>query len=563
MVAVNVRVLALSVLVSQLGCGGSDESGEGSDGGTAGSAGVAGSSGTAGSGATSGSGATGGSGATSGSGAASGSGASGGTGGSSGSGTGGALPGKGGSGGGSSGSGGGLAGSPGVPVACDGATATALPQLPELSNVTARIAGKRARLNFDAFAGARDYRAYVLPADADVSAGAELSIRNATYRCAGETVARNQSPVLGIEWPTVESGSVVVVEALDQGCPFTGHLSYKAVPGGDYSQPFITKEESADPSTGEIFINGQFEPDSRPQPIARTFVCMEPGEVESMDFFEDFSDFDQNITVVQTGDHGYQDVFMENDSFEIAFQFIEPDVWSIGAVDGQLWVAYADWAADTASKFRATTRASATVADDTFVHATMAVDAISTHRRYPQLWLSTAEVPVQNNLDFGVTLNLESFGGVPNEDLLLQVCDRRSWDVQEQCPTFYDPSFEDGLLEWEEHTAIGLPVRYDVFLSSSRVYVFYDYLPAYCANLPEGAFNAGDEVKLTIGDVLYHSGVDEAVWESPGPDVYRFISEYQPTETRRTFDDVGLSGGVAAPEWDEDRMPCASDTYDP
>lgn len=457
----------------------------------------------------------------------------------------------------------GVAGSTSRPVSCTDEFSSSLPELPSLGQVTARIIGNRARLRAEPFAGAKDYRAYVLPSDAEVSSTDGLVVQNATYRCAGEAVSERGEPLLEIEWPEVAEGQVVVVEALDAGCPFVGHLAYKAVPAGEYSQAFLTPEQARDRETRELFINGQFEPENRPQPIARSYVCMEPAPPPTMDYFEDFSNFDETVRTVRIEDHSYQDVFLESASFDISFQFIEPDVWSVGAVDGQLWVAYADWAADTASKFRATTRQRAALSDSTFVHATMAVDAVSTHRRYPQLWLSTAAVPVQNNLDRGVTLNVETFGGVPNEDLLLQICDHRSWDVQEQCPTFYDQGgAARSAFEWEEYTGVGLPVRFDLFVSTKRAYVFYDSKPAICANLPQGAFQAGDELSMTIGDVLYHSGVDEAIWEAPGPSVYRFHSEYQPTETRRVFDDLGLSSGVPQPEWDEGSLPCVSDTYE-
>jgi hypothetical protein len=56
---------------------------------------------------------------------------------------------------------------------------------------------------------------------------------------------------------------------------------------------------------------------------------------------------------------------------------------------------------------------------------------------------------------------------------------------------------------------------------------------------------------VTIGDVLYHSGVDDVQW-SP------FHDEHLHIETRRHFDDFGFSSGVPAPAWDEERMPCAT-----
>jgi hypothetical protein len=465
---------------------------------------------------------------------------------------------------GNTGNAGGAGGVGGSPVACASGVTSALPALPSLGNLTARVFGNRARIKIPAFSGARDYRAYTLPADANVMSSASgLVVKDAVYRCAGKTVSRQGQPVLEIEWPLVEAGKVVVVEALDAGCPYTGHLAFKAAPKGTFSQPFVTPDQAKNAQTGELYINGHFPPTSAPKPIARSFACPEPTAAPTMDFFQDFTSYNEALTTTSTEDHGYQDVYLRNNSFDISFQQIEENAWSFGAVDRQLWVAYADWGADVGAKFRATLRHTVKMSDTTFIHATMAVDAISTHRRYPQIWISSAAVPVQNNLEQGVTLNLETFGGAGNEYLPFQICDHRHWDVNEQCPMFLNPATENDPqpVEYEEHTAVTLPVQFDLYASTKRAYVFYDGIPIQCANLPAGAFTAGQTVSMTIGDVLYHSGADEAIWDAPGPSVYQFHSEYQPTETRRVFEDVGLSEGVPEPQWPSS-IRCFDRAYD-
>jgi hypothetical protein len=65
---------------------------------------------------------------------------------------------------------------------------TALPVLPELTNVTGTVSGGTAKLVFQPLDGAKDYRVYVLPDDKDVlttSDGKFKAIANAVYRCAG------------------------------------------------------------------------------------------------------------------------------------------------------------------------------------------------------------------------------------------------------------------------------------------------------------------------------------------------------------------------------------------
>jgi len=78
--------------------------------------------------------------------------------------------------------------------------------------------------------------------------------------------------------------------------------------------------------------------------------------------------------------------------------------------------------------------------------------------------------------------------------------------------------------------------------------MFLDGQPYGCANLPTSSVPAGP-VTVTFGDVLYHSGVDHT---------YAFTSKALQVSTRRHFDNLGFKSGMAAPPWDEKRMPCVS-----
>jgi hypothetical protein len=366
-------------------------------------------------------------------------------------------------------------------------------------------------------------------------------------------------PVWELEWPSLQPGEILVVEALDAGCPNQGHLSARAVPPIGYAQAFVTMEDVAAGSEyGEVFVNGQHDPASNPQPIARSFVCPEPTEPDAMDFFEEFA-APLDLAEVSMETFGGWNLHLESDRFFASFYSIEPDAWGVESVLGELWVTYADWASDTNGKFRLTPKETATIAADGFLHATVEVDLWSTGRRYPQLWVSSAPSPVQDNMTEGVTINLETIDAWPTS-VSLQRCDHRAWDVNDQCPEFAIEHGEFDDSPWPphgpvgEHSAAGVRSRLDLWVSTDRAYVFVDGVAWGCADfaglLPEGA------VSVTYGDTLYHSGVDEPVVPEDG--YLDYIRDYQLTETRRHVDNFGFSSGLPAPAWNHDILPCAT-----
>jgi hypothetical protein len=101
-------------------------------------------------------------------------------------------------------------------------------------------------------------------------------------------------------------------------------------------------------------------------------------------------------------------------------------------------------------------------------------------------------------------------------------------------------------------------VQFDVYTSTERVYVFMDEKPAGCAVLPAGAMPAGN-VTVVFGAVGYHLGIDEGVVPENSP--HRYLRTYSLTHDDHTFDDLGISNGVAAPMWDESRLPCGTRWY--
>jgi len=190
----------------------------------------------------------------------------------------------------------------------------------------------------------------------------------------------------------------------------------------------------------------------------------------------------------------------------------------------------------------------------------MQVDFWATGRRYPQLWISSAESPVQEHLTDGVTLNVQPFQGWPSV-LQMQLCDHRTWDVNNQCPVFHTEPTPFSDEPWPprdlagEHAGVMRLARLDVWASTSRAYVFLDGTPWACADLPAGAFPAGSAT-VTFGDVLYHSGVDESVVGAGSH--YVFHRDHMLSETRRVFDGLGFSSGQPAPSWNETLLPCAT-----
>jgi hypothetical protein len=141
----------------------------------------------------------------------------------------------------------------------------------------------------------------------------------------------------------------------------------------------------------------------------------------------------------------------------------------------------------------------------------------------------------------------------------VQVCDHRTWDVNQQCPRFSlfeqlsptDKEVTTGLAPNAElGDLIGLDYsnRWELYVSTKRAYLFFDGQPYGCAVLPATGVPSG-AVTVTFGDVLYHSGID---------DVFDFTGRKMQTVTMRHFDNMGFKNHVAAPAWDETRLPCAT-----
>jgi hypothetical protein len=410
-------------------------------------------------------------------------------------------------------------------------------------------------------------------------------------------------------WTGITGPTTLVVEALDNQCPFQGHLSPTAIPqvtaffGSSplIHQPFVTLDGVRTASaTTEVFINGQHAPawqwdgtktgsstptaaqllantgagEPLPKATARSFINVQPNKHGAMDFLATFppGGTPETFTTVPCGVPGgncYATWRQQSKTFDQMFIDVESDknnspMIGYGPVLGEYWVTYADIGADTNGKYRLTANQKATMSASTFLHVTMEADSYSTARRYPQILISDQSAPVQYNMSQGHTLVVQPIGRVSQWyywplDYALQVCNKREWDVNNQCPQYdlYHVTKADGMTvdhlapnaEVGEHASVDHRAIYDVYASTGRVYLFLDGQPYGCANLPASGAPGAGPVSVTWGDALYHSAVDLTVG---------FHTDHMQIEQRRHFDNLGFSSGVAAPTWDETRLPCAS-----
>jgi hypothetical protein len=376
-----------------------------------------------------------------------------------------------------------------------------------------------------------------------------------------------------LHWSGLAGPTVLVVEALDRGCPYQGSLApvsrpkFVSVDGIKYPPWLTIADVRALSPTKEVYVNGQHEPSNRPRAVARSFIKVKPAPVPQLDWFAGFGHGDaigpfEERPCGEPEGNCWQE-FRQISSFaDVMFMYVETPRWGMASVLGELWIAYADEGADVNGKFRMTPNARARMSTDAFLYVTMQVDAMSTLRRYPQILVSDQEPPVQWNLKKGNTLVLETFLDWPNS-YELQVCDHRTWDTNEQCPAFdFHRLAKAGGREGEvrlapnaevgEHVGMDRSTRFEMYASTKRAYLFLDGEPYGCANLPPSGVPSG-AVTVTFGDVLYHSGVDN---------LFRFAKKHLQIETRRHFDNLGFKSAVAPPPWDEARFPCVSRTIE-
>jgi len=389
----------------------------------------------------------------------------------------------------------------------------------------------------------------------------ELTVGQARFE---KAFHQGASPVSELHFSGLTADTTLVVEALDASCPFQGIVAPAARParvdpfmGFEVDYPaFQTPDDLSTASpTGEVFINGQGD-DTKPHTLSRACLKVAPTKPAAADWTYDGTP----ETFSEPAQKGFQIWELESPTFNVQYHTVATDEFTIGGMFGELWATYGDWAADTNGKLRITPKTRATLAADTFVHATMEVDMVSTQRRYPQLLISDQPWPVQDNLVNGTTVLVQTFGGITMPiEAQIQFCDHRTWDVNNQCPMYDlerlgadDARFLSPRPEINGFSGVDRTMRFDVYVSTQRAYLLTNGQPYACVDLPADRLTAGT-ASVTFGDVLYHSGADLEAW-------YPFHLAKLHNVTSRHFSNLAFSSSASAPTWDESRIPCVPAT---
>jgi hypothetical protein len=422
-----------------------------------------------------------------------------------------------------------------------------------------------------------------------------------------QVLHQGRLPLTSLTWPGVKKAGRYVIEALDAGCPFPNGYIASAHHDADidrtskqpFNAPSITLDE-ARLSSGEVFVNGQHDPASRPKPIARAYVDVTPAAKPTMDFLATFD---------EGGPWEPLKKYQDNNSFLLrnADWAVDTtgctDNFTVGPVLGQLVLGMAD--GGSSCNVSITPRKVATkIAGDKFLHVRMSTDIPSTGRRYPQILVTSVPLqadpaPTDGNfflfpvhsrlgnfpLDYpgpdkvkgtaddvapsgGRSIVVQPFGGY--QETQIEFCDTRGWGVSQQCDRANVYGFHAGDYQatWKQPwTAVPVqgdlagydrPVQFDVYTSTSRVYVYMDGRPSACAVLPAGRMPAGD-VTVAYRAVLYHCGIDETV--TPAETGHTYEKSYSICHSDRHMDDFGIDLAVDAPAWDETKLPCGTKWY--
>ncbi|HYQ15241.1 MAG TPA: hypothetical protein VEQ58_05785, partial [Polyangiaceae bacterium] len=205
-------------------------------------------------------------------------------------------------------------------------------------------------------------------------------------------------PVWSLTWPGIKADTRFIIEALDQGCPFPN--GYVAAEHKDadvdrtsmepFNSPSLTLDE-ARLSSGEVFINGQHDPNNRPKPIARAYVDVKPEPQPKMDFLATFDEDDDWEPLTMWRDNN---AFVFRNSKWVVDTSGCTDNFTIGPVLGQLLLGFADGGSSCNVSITPKNVPTA-LSSDHYLHVRMSTDIPSTNRRYPQIMITT--VPLKDD----------------------------------------------------------------------------------------------------------------------------------------------------------------------
>jgi hypothetical protein len=414
-------------------------------------------------------------------------------------------------------------------------------------------------------------------------------------------------PVWSLTWPGVTAKTRFVIEALDAGCPFPGGYIAAAHANADidrtsmepFNEPSLTLDE-ARLSSGEVFINGQHDAQNRPRPVARAYVDVIPDAPPAMDFLATFDPGADWEPFTKWSDNNA--FIFRNSTWAIDTSGCTEN-FTFGPLLGQFVLGFAD-GGSSCNVSMTPRNVPSQLTPDKFLHVRMASDIPSTNRRYPQIMITNVplkddpapdasnidDVPVHSRLgnfpyqvagadmqpgtaddvpaEGGRTIVVQPFGGY--QETQIEFCDTRGWGVSQQCNRANVYGFHAGDYQdtWKQAwTAVPVqgdragydrPVQWDVYTSTSRVYVFMDGKPSACAVLPEGRMPAGP-VTVAYRAVIYHCGIDESV--TPDNTGHQYEHNYSLCHSDRHMDDLGIDLSAPPPEWDEAALPCGTKWY--
>ncbi len=291
------------------------------------------------------------------------------------------------------------------------------PSAPVLSEVGVVPLWDSALLVLPAVAGAKDYRAFVLHDDLEVSSSVDgrEQLRQATLYCAGfkqsnDKAAAERVLMRVLEVAGLQENDRIVVEAVDEPCPFVGavasvhkDLAVSAaakvdVPEG-YRFSVYTEEEVLTAYQNKI-VNGHMRAASLAQPaavvhphvLARTTVVFHRStEPQPTTFFDGFTDAtDQMVFMGPVAHSREQGGQLWQNSAWSAYVY-NHDFADMHITRGQMRVVLADWAQEIFASVVMYPRRTVALSDNTYLKVVFDVASNATQRRYWWLSLCGAE----------------------------------------------------------------------------------------------------------------------------------------------------------------------------
>jgi hypothetical protein len=400
----------------------------------------------------------------------------------------------------------------------------------------------------------------------------------------------SNTPAFRLHWSGLSAETTLVIEALDELCPWRdASIAPGTAPANTDRAAWITVDDAREASpTREVFVNGQGDAANAPRPVARSYVTVSPRPAPELDWSYGWTaddsfgalqpeeclalaspacDASEAARATCNADCVDSD-WARSDRAVIEFNSVRAPWYGMREQLGELWVAIADLGAGT--KFRIFPTTQGQMREDSFLYATMLVDSFTTARRYPQIIIADANIPypVAQNMFSGNVMIAQSFVDWPTE-FMFEVCDHAAWEVNNQCGNegypdgrwVYDASNPDETQPirlrpvpdaYELTSGLDQSVRFEIYASTRRVYMFLDGHPYSCMEMPSAGVPVGP-VNIAFGDVLYHSGAEDTHSD--------FVRTTDKGVSIRHFANLGFRSGVPEPGWDHERLPCQPASY--